>query len=149
MKVLGGTDQWDGFPTHEPIGTKPYENCKGNWLTHCIAPPVDGSRCSWSWCFKQWQANLVEMQPLKKWNCGHHSLLTVIDVLCKYAWVVPVKNKAGTSVTQAFEQVLPQGQKPQCLQTDLGKEFTMLRFVRCWNEKGSHTFQRMGMPKHP
>ena len=27
----------------------------------------------------------------------------VIDVLSKYTWVVPVKNKTGTAVTQAFE----------------------------------------------
>ena len=28
----------------------------------------------------QWQADIVEMQPLKKWNGGNRYLLTVIDV---------------------------------------------------------------------
>ena len=60
---------------------------------------------------------------LKKWNGGHHYLLMVIDVLSKYAWVVPVKNKTGTAVTQAFEQMLQHGGRPQRLETDLGKEF--------------------------
>ena len=81
---------------------KPYDNCKGNWPTHCIAPFDEGSRRSWSWE----QADLVEMQPLKQWNGGHRYLLTVIDVLSKYAWVVPVKNKTGTVVNQALEKVL-------------------------------------------
>ena len=74
---------------------------------------------------EQWQAHLVEVQPLKQWNGGHHYLLTV-----KYAWVVPVKNKTGTAVTQAFENVLRQGRKPQRLRTDLGKEFYNAPF--CW-----------------
>ena len=52
---------------------------------------------------EQWQADLVDMQALKRWN---RYLLTVIDVLSKYAWVVPVKNKTGTAVTQVFEEVL-------------------------------------------
>ena len=72
---------------------------------------------------EQWQADLVEVQPLKRWNGGHRYLLTVIDVLFKYARVVPVKNKTGTAVTQPFKNVLRQGRKPQRLQKDLGKEF--------------------------
>ena len=79
---------------------------------------------------EQWLADLVEVQPLKRWNGGHRYLLTLIDVLSKYAWVVPVKNKTGTVVTQAFENVLQQGQKPQRLQTDLGKEFYNAPFRR-------------------
>ena len=39
----------------------------------------------------QWVADLVEMQPLKKWNRGMRYLLTVVDVLSKYAWVEPLK----------------------------------------------------------
>ena len=36
---------------------------------------------------KQWVAELVEMQPLKKWNRGTRYLLTVISILSKYTWV--------------------------------------------------------------
>ena len=43
----------------------------------------------------QWVADLVEMQPLKKWNRGMRYLLTVVDVLSKVAWVEPLKAKTG------------------------------------------------------
>ena len=36
---------------------------------------------------KQWVADLVEMQTTAKWNRGTWYLLTVVDVLSKYAWV--------------------------------------------------------------
>ena len=88
---------------------------------------------------EQWQADLVEVQPLKRWNGGHRYLLTVIDVLSKYAWVVPVKNKTGTAVTQAFENVLRQGRKPQRLQTDLGKEFYNAPLRRMLEREGIHS----------
>ena len=35
----------------------------------------------------QWVADLVEVQPLAKHNRGIRYLLTVLDVLSKYAWV--------------------------------------------------------------
>ena len=40
----------------------------------------------------QWVADLVEVQPLAKYNRGIRYLLTVLDVLSKYAWVQPLKN---------------------------------------------------------
>ena len=41
----------------------------------------------------QWVADLVEVQPLAKYNRGLRYLLTVVDVLSKYAWVQPLKDK--------------------------------------------------------
>ena len=96
---------------------------------------------------EQWQADLVEMQPLKEWNGGHRYLLTVFNVLSKYAWVVPVKNKTGTAVTQAFEKVLRQGRKPQRLQTDLGKEFYNALFHRMLEREGIQHFSTYGDAK--
>ena len=40
---------------------------------------------------EQWQMELVDMQKLSRRNQGHKYLLTVIDVLSKYAWAVPIK----------------------------------------------------------
>ena len=73
----------------------------------------------------QWVADLVEMQPLKKWNRGMRYLLTVVDVLSKYAWVEPLKTKTGVAVAAAFERILKRarGRHPVRLQTDAGKEF--------------------------
>ena len=96
---------------------------------------------------EQWQADLVEMQPLKRWNGGCRYLLTVIDDLSKYAWVVPVKNKTGKAMTRAFEKVLRQGRKPQRLQTDAGKEFYNASFRWMLEREGIHHFSTHGDAK--
>ncbi|CAL1671913.1 unnamed protein product [Lasius platythorax] len=41
-----------------------------------------------------WQADVVEMRPYARNNKGHNYILTVIDVLSKYAWAVPLKSKS-------------------------------------------------------
>ena len=33
-------------------------------------------------------------------------LLCVIDILSKYAWVIPLKDKKGTTITNAFQKLL-------------------------------------------
>ena len=71
----------------------------------------------------QWQADLIDLQKLKKENEGHVFLLTCIDVFSKYAWVVPLKDKTGASLTKAFRQIFATGRKPLKLQTDKGTEF--------------------------
>ena len=70
-------------------------------------------------------ADLIEVQSIAKQNKGYRYLLTVIDVLSKYAWVQSIKKKTGKDVTKAFRHVRTQaeGRKPLKLQTDAGKEF--------------------------
>ena len=50
-------------------------------------------------------------------------LLTVIDIFSKYAWAIPLKNKTGESVTDAFNKIVSEGRIPQKLWVDEGKEF--------------------------
>ena len=71
----------------------------------------------------QWQADLVDVSNLKEKNSGITFLLTVIDILSKMAWVVPLANKKGTTLVEAFDSILSQGRKPQKLNTDQGVEF--------------------------
>ena len=49
----------------------------------------------------QFQADLIDVRNLKKANDGV-VFLTCIDVLSKYAWVVPLKDKTGTSMAEAL-----------------------------------------------
>jgi transposase InsO family protein len=65
------------------------------------------------------------MVGLTRDNGGHRYILTVIDIFSKYAWAIPVKNKDGKSVRDAFKSVLASSdpRKPDRLQTDKGKEF--------------------------
>ena len=46
------------------------------------------------------------MQLISKHNEGIRYLLCVIDLLSKYAWVVPLKDKKGVSIVNAFQSTL-------------------------------------------
>ena len=46
------------------------------------------------------------MQSLSKYNKGIKYLLCAIDFFCKYAWVVPTKDKKGTSIVNAFQKII-------------------------------------------
>ena len=73
---------------------------------------------------KEWEADLVVMDSLSKENNGYKYILTVIDVLSKYAWVEPLKTKSGENLVKAFEKILKKGRKPEKLHSDKGTEFT-------------------------
>ena len=42
------------------------------------------------------------MQLISKSNKGFRFLLCVIDIYSKYAWVTPLKDKKGITITNAF-----------------------------------------------
>ena len=44
-----------------------------------------------------WGVDLADMQSLSKYNKGIKYLLCAIDFFSKYAWVIPLKDKKGTS----------------------------------------------------
>ena len=68
-----------------------------------------------------WCSDLLEMQLFSKWNKGYKYLLMVLDVLSKYGWIIPLKDKKGESVTKAFKTILKEGRKPLYLWSDKGK----------------------------
>jgi len=70
----------------------------------------------------QWQADLVDMQKLKSVNKNMNYILTVIDIFSKYAWAIPIRNKTGYEITNAFKKILTE-RVPKKLQTDKGLEF--------------------------
>ena len=55
---------------------------------------------------KEWEADLVIMDSISKENNGYKYILTVIDVLSKYAWVEPLKTKSRENLVKAFEKIL-------------------------------------------
>ena len=52
------------------------------------------------------------MQSLSRYNKGIKYLLCVIDLFSKYAWVVPLKDKKGISIVNAFKKIILKGRKP-------------------------------------
>ena len=64
----------------------------------------------------------VQIQ-LSKYNRGFKYFLCAIDLFSKYAWVIPVKDKKGTSIVNAFKKIISKGQrKPNKIWVDQGSE---------------------------
>ena len=53
-----------------------------------------------------WGVDLGDMQSISKHSKGIIYLLCVIDLFSKYAWVVPLKDKKGVSIVNAFQSIL-------------------------------------------
>ena len=51
-----------------------------------------------------WGVDLADVQSLSRYNKGFKYLLCVIDLFSKYAWVVPIKDKKGTSIINTFKK---------------------------------------------
>ena len=69
------------------------------------------------------------MELISKFNEGFRFLLCVIDIFTKYAWVVPLKDKKGVSIVNAFQKILGKsGRKPNKIWVDKGSEFTIIFF---------------------
>ena len=88
----------------------------------------------------QWQADLVDMSRLKRYNDDHTFLLTVIDVFSKKAWSIPLKNKSASSFTAAFRRLLRNNDGPQTMQTDKGKQFLNRQLQDFYKQKGIRHF---------
>ena len=70
-----------------------------------------------------WGVDLADMHSLSKYNKGNKYLLCAIDLFSKYAWVLPIKDKKGTSIVNAFKKIISEGRKPNKIWVDQGSEF--------------------------
>ena len=53
-----------------------------------------------------WGADLADMQLISKFSKGFRFLLCIIHIFSKNAWVVPLKDKNGVSIVNAFPSIL-------------------------------------------
>ena len=75
------------------------------------------------------------MQLISKFNKGFRFLLCVIDIYSEYAWIVPLKDKKGVSIINAFQSILNKSnRKPNQIWVDKGGEFYN-RSMKSWLEK--------------
>ena len=58
-----------------------------------------------------WSADLIDKSFPTKCKNNYKFILTVIDIITKYAWAIPLKNKSGLSITNGFKTILSEGQK--------------------------------------
>ena len=82
-----------------------------------------------------WAADLTDMQLISKFNKGFRFLLCVTDIYSKYSWIVPLKDKKGVSIVNAFQSILKKSnRKPNKIWVDKGGEF-FNRSMKSWLEK--------------
>ena len=71
-----------------------------------------------------WGVDLADMQSLSRKKKGIKYLLCAIDLHSKYAFVIPLKDKKGITIVNAFNKIIKQsGRKPNKIWVDQGGEF--------------------------
>ena len=66
-------------------------------------------------------ADLADTQLLSKFDKEFRFLLCVTDIYSKYAWVVPLDDKKGVSIVNAFQIILKvSNRKPNKIWVDKG-----------------------------
>ena len=77
---------------------------------------------------EQWDADLIVITDLAKFNDGYSYILVLIDLFSRFCWARVIKKKTGVEVVHAFQSVFKEGRKCQSLRTDRGTEFTNKHF---------------------
>lgn len=72
----------------------------------------------------QYEADLADMQKLKRKNDDVTFLLVVVDVFSRYMWVEPLRAKTNAEMLGAFQHLFERAPQPRRLRTDRGNEFT-------------------------
>ena len=71
-----------------------------------------------------WGVDLADMQLVSKYSKGIRYLLCAIDIFSKYPWVVPLKDKKGSTIVNTFQRILGNSKrKPNKIWVDQGSEF--------------------------
>ena len=71
-----------------------------------------------------WGVDLADTQSLSKKNKGIKYRLCAIDLFSKYAFLVPLKDKKGISIVNAFNKIIKQSnRKPNKIWVDQGSGF--------------------------
>ena len=82
-----------------------------------------------------WGVDLADMESLCRKNKGIKYLLCAIDLYGKYAFVIPLKDKKGISIVNAFDKIIKQSnRKPNKIWVDQGSEFYNRDFKKCLSD---------------
>ena len=67
--------------------------------------------------------DLADIQLLSKFNKVFRFLFWFIDIFSKYAWVIPLKDKKGINIVNAFQIILKESnRKPKKIWVDKGSD---------------------------
>lgn len=71
-----------------------------------------------------WQMDTADVRHLARFNDGIKYLLIIIDVISRFAFVVPLKNKSAGKVAESFRVILSKYKRsPRVVVSDPGLEF--------------------------
>jgi len=84
--------------------------------------------------FQVWAIDLIDLNPYVGVNRGYRYILSVLDMFSRFAWLVGIKHKLATNVTQGIQAVYTntghrfntperQVKLPGALYSDFGSEF--------------------------
>ena len=78
-----------------------------------------------------WDFDLADRQLISKYNKGIRYLLCAIDLFSKYAFVVPLKDRKGTTIVNAFQSILDNSKrKTNKIWVDQDSEFYNTHFKK-------------------
>ena len=119
-------------PDRNTVGSGVNENIKlANELHKPIIRKFNKRKVYSSFKDNIWGADLADMQLLSKFNKGIKYFLCVIDLFSKYAFLVPLKDKKGISIVNAFQSILNKSKrKPNKIWVDKGSEFYSASFKK-------------------
>ena len=72
---------------------------------------------------------------MSKHDKGFRFLLCIIDIFSKYAWVVPLKDKKGISIVNAFRKILKEPDRSEAKSKEC-------RPNKIWVDKGSEFYNK-------
>ena len=81
-----------------------------------------------------WGVDLADIQSLSKYNKGIKYLLCSVDLFSKYAWAVPLTDKRGISIVNAFQKIISK-RKLNKIWVDQGGEFFNKLFKEIFQNK--------------
>ena len=71
-----------------------------------------------------WTMDLLDIHQFSRQNKNFRYILVVLDIFSRFAWVRPLKDKTGTSVARALQDIITtSGKKPHKIWSDRGTEF--------------------------
>ena len=119
-------------PDRKTVGSGVNENIKlANELHKPIIRKFNKRKVYSSFKDNIWGADSADMQLLSKFNKGIKYLLCVIDLFSKYAFVVPLNDKKGISIANAFQIILNKSKrKSNKIWVDKGSAFYNASFKK-------------------
>ena len=86
--------------------------------------------------FEILQADIADFSNIASANKNYNYLLVTVDVFSRFAFVIPLRNKRGDTITEAITEIIDET-APSILNTDLGSEFISNSFRKFIKEQGT------------